>query len=149
MTQEQQHIFEYLKVVLTENWDNLSNTAKCTDTSFPFKNVKELIKEIQSDTNSLEWYFTECLGLHIEVDGERRDILEELLVYEDDEFNVYEVNGKFIKVWYEKFDAQFQFVERKDFDMEAVNEDLQSIIAELRKENELLKLKIEQLKNEN
>ena len=111
----------------------------------PYKNVKQLIKEIKEDTIHLDWYFSECLRCHIEVDGERRDVLEELLVYESDEFDVYEINGKFIKVWYENFTSQFQFVERKDFDLKAVNEDLQTIIDELRKENELLKLKIEQL----
>ena len=148
MTAEQQHIFEYLKDFLTKNWNNLSEYAKENpDTRKPYKNVKQLIKEIESDTDNLEWFFIDCLSQHVK----GKDVLGELRVFggENDDYNIYEVNGKYVKVWYKEWNAQYQFVERKDFEMKSVNEDLQSIIDRLTKENEELKLKLKLTNNEN
>ena len=144
MTAEQQHIFEYLRDFLTKNWNNLSEYAKENpDTYKPYKNVKQLLKEIETNTDSLEWYFIECLNQH--VDG--RDVLKELEVFNGNDYDVYKINGKFIKVWIEGKDAQYQFVERTDFDMQTVNEDLQTTIDRLTKENQELKLKLKQYEN--
>lgn len=144
MTLEQKHIFEYLKDILTKEWNNLSDYAKENpDTNKPYKNVKQLIKEIESNVDSLNWYFTECLRCHIQ----NKDLLEKLLVFEANDFDVYEVNGKYIKLWWEDGNSYYQFVERKDFDTNFVIEELQSTIDKLVKENQELKLKLKQYEN--
>jgi hypothetical protein len=145
MTAEQQHVFKYLKDFLTKNYKYLSEYAKREEiTKKPYKNKEQLIKLIESDVFYLDWYFTECLRCHVD-----KNILKQLEVFEDpnEEYTVYEINNKLIKVWFVNFDAQYQFVETKDFDKEFLEESLQSIVDKLTKENELLKLKLSKYEN--
>jgi hypothetical protein len=107
MTKEQQHIFEYLKEVLTDNWDNLSNYAKTRNNDYKhYDNVEELINDIQSDLSLMNWYFTEGLKTHIR----NVNLLDELIIYEDDEHSVYLINDKFIKVCFNyENEPQYRF----------------------------------------
>ena len=111
MTEEQKHILEYIKTILPTIWDNLSDYAKEDNlTELPYEKVEDLLKDIEGDTDLMEWYFFEALSHHID-----NNLLKELLVYADNnnEYFVYKVSNKFIKVWWEVFQAHYKFIEEE------------------------------------
>lgn len=141
MTEEQKHILEYLKQILPTIWDNLDDYAKENAlTNLPYNNVEELLADIENDAEDdyylIEWYFLEALRNRNDIGN----LLDELLVYEDDECCIYEINDKYIKIG--DTTAEYQFVSKEEVFPSETIEYLKTIIEQLKKENELLKQKL-------
>lgn len=140
MIEEQKHILEYLKEIIPTIWDNLDDYAKENSlTNLPYSRAEELLADIENDVEDdyylIGWYFLDVLSYRTNIGN----LLKELLVHEDNDYCVYNVNDKYIKVWYDYPDPQFKFVSKEDAMPSETIEYLKTITEQLKKREYTIK----------